>query len=116
MATKRFNFKFHCEKDADIIKRLADQENMQDYIRLLIRSDILADSINLTMATPDQEKEHARQDYFNSHCKALSDPDGGDYCESCPYIKYPVLGTDDRVCTIDANFETFWRNFCHGTN
>lgn len=41
MATKRYNFKFHCEKDADIISVLDSKENMQDYIRSLVRADAI---------------------------------------------------------------------------
>ena len=43
MSSKRYNFKFHCVKDSEIIARLDAQENKQNYIRSLILSDIAAD-------------------------------------------------------------------------
>lgn len=45
MASRRFDFKFHCTKDAIIIDRLESQENKQQYIRSLILSDIAADGL-----------------------------------------------------------------------
>ena len=109
MATKRFNFKFHCEKDADIIQRLADQENMQDYIRLLIRSDILADSIKLTLANPDQEQDREstiefqrRADLMARFCHGAIEDNDSDYCYSCMWSYHPDNYSDTIRCKFDG--------------
>lgn len=103
MATKRYNFKFHCIKDADVIDRLEHQDNMQDYIRLLIKSDILADSIELTMATPEQEqdRERAWQDYYDEHCKVF-------YSACCNSNCEHFDTSSDAVCTIEEDFAEYW--------
>ena len=104
MATKRYNFKFHCTKDADIIQRLEEQDNKQDYIRLLIKSDILADSIKLTMAAPEQEqdREYARQDYYEENCIVFCS--GSASCDtSCKHF-VPFGGR----CTIEEDFAEYW--------
>lgn len=41
MAQTRFYLKFHNTKDADIIATLQSKDNMQDYIRGLIRADAI---------------------------------------------------------------------------
>ena len=38
--TKQFRLKLNLNTDADIIKKLGDVENMQGYIKALIRKDI----------------------------------------------------------------------------
>lgn len=45
MASRRFQLKYNTVTDADIIKRLEAQESIQGYIRRLIWSDIMADSL-----------------------------------------------------------------------
>lgn len=104
MATKRYNFKFHCTKDADIIARLDQQDNMQDYIRFLIKSDIFADSFNLKLATPEQEqnRESARQDYYEVNCKAFYDGVCNGTCEHFVSLE------DGGCCTIEDDFNDYW--------
>lgn len=55
MATKRYNFKFHCQHDAEIINRLDSKKNKQQYIRSLILSDIAADSLLGVLKLSDRE-------------------------------------------------------------
>ena len=109
MATKRYNFKFHCIKDADVIERLDNQENMQDYIRLLIKSDILADSIKLTMATQDQEQDRAsmiefqrRADLMAKFCHGAIEDNDPDYCYSCMWGYRPDNYSDAIRCKFDG--------------
>lgn len=105
MATKRYNFKFHCIKDADIIKRLDQQSNMQDYIRFLIKSDILADSFKLQLKFDRSFKESTRQDYYNKECKALNNGDG-DFCDHCNHALY--VYDKPPICTIEEDFNKYW--------
>lgn len=109
MATKRYNFKFHCIKDADVIQRLEQQDNMQDYIRLLIKSDILADSIKLTMATPDQEQDREstiefqrRADLMAKFCHGAIEDNDPDYCYSCMWSYRPDNYSDMIRCKFDG--------------
>lgn len=114
MATRRFDFKFHCTKDADIIQRLDAQENKQQYIRQLIATDIMADSlrdafkIGETHAVhqapdPDELMEQERIDFYNENCPAVNelDPDA-DLCSKCK------LNSD--CCTIESAWETYWEH------
>lgn len=39
--TKRISLKFNLATDADILKKLEEEKNVQGYIKKLIRSDIL---------------------------------------------------------------------------
>ena len=99
MATRRYDFKFHCNKDADIIKRLDAQENKQQYIRSLIWSDIAADilrdgiQLEDVQAAYEEAKSHVDHDSLRfwdpcKHCKANDeddpDPDLCDECEKGP--------------------------------
>lgn len=58
MSTKRYNFKFHCTKDSEIIARLDAQENKQNYIRSLILSDIAADVLRDAFKLGDTHAIH----------------------------------------------------------
>lgn len=62
MATKRYNFKFHCQHDAIIIDRLDSKKNKQQYIRSLILSDIAADSLMGVLKMSDRECEPDHDD------------------------------------------------------
>lgn len=42
--TKRISLKFNLATDADILKKLEEEKNVQGYIKKLIRSDILKQS------------------------------------------------------------------------
>lgn len=106
MATKRYNFKFHCIKDADVIQRLEQQDNMQDYIRLLIKSDILADSFKLQLKFDKTWKETARQDYYNRECNALNDNNDGEFCRQCVHGAYDY--DKKPICTIEEDFAKYW--------
>ena len=43
--TRNIKFKFHLRTDADVIARLESQENIQGYIKALIRADIARNGI-----------------------------------------------------------------------
>lgn len=45
MASRRFQLKYNTKTDADIIARLEAQDSIQGYIRRLIWTDIMADSL-----------------------------------------------------------------------
>lgn len=45
MASRNYHFKFNTERDKTYIQRLDAQDNMQNYIRRLILSDIAADGL-----------------------------------------------------------------------
>ena len=105
MATRRFDFKFHCTKDADIIRRLDAQENKQQYIRQLIATDIMADSLRgaFQILDPDEIKEQQRIDFYNENCPAVNEPDpNADPCSGCK------LKSD--CCTIESAWETYWEH------
>jgi len=42
--TKQVKFKFNLRTDADILARLAEQSNVQGYVKALIRADIARNS------------------------------------------------------------------------
>lgn len=41
MSNVRFSLKFHAAKDADVIARLREFDNVNDYIRQLVRADAI---------------------------------------------------------------------------
>lgn len=53
MSQIRYSLKFHAERDADVIKMLNRQENVNDYIRQLVRADAIMESIINDMAAED---------------------------------------------------------------
>lgn len=119
MATKRYNFKFHCLKDKDIIDRIDSQENKQNYIRGLILSDIAADilrdSIKLEEQDPDPDPEeneyNDRIDFYNDHCPALNNLDPSkNHCDGCEYKVHftDVDGIEKAACSL----EDAWRTYC----
>lgn len=116
MATKRYDFKFHCIKDADIIQRLDAQENKQQYIRQLIATDILADSLRdaFYISDPDQDTAHEQEknyyyhtriNWFNEHCPAVGDPNYD--CTGCAYFKHHKDDpySDSGYCDAESHFE-----------
>ena len=116
MATRRFDFKFHCIKDADIIQRLDAQENKQQYIRQLIATDIMADSLRDAFRISDQDqdpdeiKETMRIDFYNENCPAINnlDPDVNP-CVSCQYAIWPEWD-DQCCCTIESVWKDYWNH------
>lgn len=112
MATKRYNFKFHCLKDKDIIDRIDSQENKQNYIRGLILSDIAADILRDSIQLgedPDKDPEDDRiADPFRFRCWVRekvcmqllypNDPNG---CNACPY-QYNVKEDGSFDCRIES--------------
>lgn len=69
MSQTRFYLKFHNTKDADIIATLQSKDNMQDYIRGLIRADAIISQMIATdpmLAIEDHieemEAEHGKED------------------------------------------------------
>ena len=117
MATRRFDFKFHCTKDADIIQRLDAQENKQQYIRQLIATDIMADSlrgafqIEDTRPDPDEIKESMRIDFYNENCPSVNniDPDV-DLCKGCKYMIPTDNYSEPYTCTIQSAWENYWKH------
>lgn len=121
MATKRYDFKFHCTKDAEIIQRLDAQPNKQQYIRMLIATDILADSLkdafqifnrdHAHALDPDEFKESIRIDFYNENCPAINnlDPDV-DLCSGCKFKVYTDNYSDCSTCTIQSAWETYWEH------
>lgn len=114
MATRRFDFKFHCIKDADIIQRLDAQPNKQQYIRQLIATDILADSLRDAFRIgdshavhdapdPGELKEQAMIDYYNENCPAISNHDPEHTCTGCKF-------DDGKICRIEEGFEKHWNH------
>lgn len=118
MASKNYHIKFHASKDAEIIARLEAQDNKNDYIRKLILSDIAADilraHIHLTDPDPDERYENVRQDWYNAHCPAISNPDYD--CIGCYYAKHPKDDpwSDVVHCSADAAFEEYWEVLNNG--
>ena len=115
MATKRYNFKFHCLKDKDIIDRIDSQENKQNYIRGLILSDIAADILRdsiILNQDPDSESDriYTFDEWMEKHCKAFED----DNCDGCPYLDYPSLGTDVQACNAGTAYEEYLEEMKHG--
>ena len=119
MATRRFDFKFHCTKDADIIQRLDAQPNKQQYIRQLIATDIMADSLRGAFRISDQEpdqdpgelKEQERIDFYNKYCPAVNEPDPNvDPCSSCKFKVYTDNYSDCCTCTIESAWENYWKH------
>ena len=118
MATKRYNFKFHCMKDKDIIDRIDSQENKQNYIRGLILSDIAADILRESIILnqdPDSESDrlYTYDEWMEKHCKAFVD-DNCDDCDGCPYLDYPSLGTDEQECNAAAAYGEYVEDWKHG--
>lgn len=107
MATRRFDFKFHCIKDADIIQRLDAQPNKQQYIRQLIATDILADSLRDAFQISDQDQdpdelqEQVMIDYYNENCPAISNHDPEHTCTGCKF-------DDGKICRIEEGWEKHW--------
>ena len=126
MATRRFDFKFHCTKDADIIQRLDAQPNKQQYIRQLIATDILADSLRDAFRIgdshavheapdpdPDEIKESMRIDFYNENCPAVNELDPEvDHCSGCKFKVYTDNYSDccTCTCTIESAWETYWEH------
>lgn len=118
MATRRFDFKFHCTKDADIIQRLDAQPNKQQYIRQLIATDILADSLIGAFRILDRDRVQDQDQYidtdivyqervnwFDEHCPAIGDPDYD--CTGCQYFKHHKEDpfSDSGYCDAQSYFE-----------
>lgn len=109
MATKRYNFKFHCLKDKDIIDRIDSQGNKQNYIRSLILSDIAADIIRANIKLEgDQEENRIRNEWYEEHCPAINDPDYD--CSGCYYHRFSkddIAGTGAGYCDADSFFHDY---------
>lgn len=115
MASRHYHFKFNTERDKTYIARLDAQENMQNYIRRLILSDIAADSLKDVLSLcpdpepepevitdPDTDEYTRRVELMEKYCKA-TDPDlviddDGYICESCPYSYHPDATSDYIRC------------------
>lgn len=54
-----FSLKLHEENDRDIISRLDEQENKQDYIKRLIRADVvMVDVLAVLNASSEEDEEN----------------------------------------------------------
>lgn len=83
MANRHYHFKFNVEKDATYIQRLDAQENMQNYIRRLILSDIAADGLrDMIQLAPENEKPDLHD--YCKHCEHEEETDAPE-CKSCPH-------------------------------
>ncbi len=79
MASKHYHFKFNFDSDKEIISRIEEQENKNDYIRSLILSDIAADILRSSIKLED--KKVCQMD-----------------CPSCPPdLKYQCNHSDDPL-------------------
>jgi hypothetical protein len=131
MASKHYHFKFNFDSDKEIISRIEEQENKNDYIRSLILSDIAADILRSSIkleevkdaleggdthavhepVTSDVEsfdfgemKEQAMIDYYNENCPAISNHDPEtDYCSGCQF-------DDGSICRIEEGWEKHWNH------
>ena len=116
MASRRFDFKFHLEKDKEIIDRLESQENMQSYIRNLILSDIAADILRASIKLEeDPEEIRLRNEWYEEHCPAIGDPDYD--CTGCYYHRFgkdDVAGTGAGFCDADSYFYEYLEDLNHG--
>ena len=112
MASRRFQLKYNINTDAEIIARLEEQESIQGYIRRLIQSDILADSLRGLFKIEERDPEdQIRIDWYNKHCAAINDPDYN--CDSCYYFQRHHYG-EDRHCAAEAYFFDYRAGLKHG--
>lgn len=98
MGKYRINIKYNTEKDADVIQRLEAQENMQDYIRRLIRADIAADHLLGLQEDIEDGSYKDRVRFWEEHCLASVDPGIEDPCNECRY--HAVHG-----CTLEMEWK-----------
>ena len=116
MASRRFDFKFHLEKDKDIIDRLESQENMQSYIRNLILSDIAADILRASIKLEDDpDIEKLKIEWYEEHCPAIHDPDYD--CSGCHYHRFSkddIAGTGSGYCVSLDAFHDWLEDYRHG--
>ena len=108
MANRHYHFKFNVEKDATYIQRLDSQQNMQNYIRRLILSDIAADSlkdmIHLSATDDPDERYHIeRENFYAKNCPAIGDPKAS--CKACQYFSAEEYGGS---CRIEEKFKYEW--------
>lgn len=111
MANRHYHFKFNTVKDATYIQRLDAQENMQNYIRRLILSDIAADSLQGIIHVEDSEDVYNRKiDYYNEECVALGcmdiNGDDGRFCRDCRHSRAGKCHIEDDFEESLSNGET----------
>ena len=123
MASKHYHIKFNFDHDKEIIDRIESKENKNDYIRVLVLSDISADILRnaiklddsqpsvISKMDPDELRHIAREEFYNAHCEAVNRDGDPNCCESCPYNDYNDLGSDRSICTIEERFDSFWRDY-----
>lgn len=75
MASRRYQLKYNLDKDREIISRLDRQENIQDYIRRLILSDIAADQLLHLQSDIEAGRTKERIKFWEENCPAAGDPD-----------------------------------------
>lgn len=86
MSSRRFQLKYNTVTDADIIKRLEAQESIQGYIRRLILSDIMADSLQGVFKVIHEDRKKIDLHDPCKHCE-YEDEDAK-YCiqSKCPHF------------------------------
>lgn len=123
MASKHYHIKFNFDHDKEVINRIESKENKNDYIRVLVLSDISADILRnaiklddsqpivISKMDPDELWHIAREEFYNAHCKAVNCDADPNCCERCSYNDYNDLGSDRSICTIEERFDSFWRDY-----
>lgn len=114
MASRNYHFKFNTERDKTYIERLDAQDNMQNYIRRLILSDIAADSLrDIIKFAPDQALEEQepddeaiefqrRADLMARYCHGVGDNSDPEYCYSCVWCYHPDNFSDVIKCKFEG--------------
>lgn len=146
MASKHYHIKFNFDRDSEIISRIEEQENKNDYIRSLILSDIAADilrdSIKLedvkesfdggtTHAVhepvthdvesfdPDENEYNDRVDFYNDRCRALNNLDiSKNHCDDCQYnVHYTDIdGKEKTACSLEDAWRIHWTHVRYNSN
>lgn len=126
MASRNYHFKFNTERDKTYIERLDAQDNMQNYIRRLILSDIAADGLRDVLVYSDTDsirepnpviKRKLNAIYGKAldlhdhckHCEEEEEPDAPE-CKSCPCGDQDP---DDDAIEFQRRADLMAR-YCHG--
>ena len=104
MANRHYHLKYHITNDADIIARLDAQDSIQGYIRRLIQTDILADSLRPAFHLENRILTY--DEWMEQNCEAFKAGSVDYDCRICPYSGiYPVDGS--IVCCADSYYEEY---------
>ena len=86
MASRRFQLKYNTVTDADIIKRLEAQESIQGYIRRLIWSDIMADSLQGVFNVIHEDRKQIDLHDPCKHCEYEDEDSSNCIRIKCPHF------------------------------